>query len=179
MPTAPSLELDDLDPAMFGAVFGQLDDALRSLTTEQPPIDGFSSPRTASYTTGMLPRVITLPIEAGAALRETLGILDDHSQAEDPYRAASMEQKIWQAWDPDQWEAMRGPDAAIEFDLEDAALILHGLAFTEMMSVELPWFDMVQWTVDFITTEIRPQWTDEEWQRLSGRSRPFGNNPFR
>jgi len=98
----------------------------------------------------VLARTITLPIEAGAALRETLGILEDHREAEDPYRAASLNLKILGAWDEDEWATMTAADRPIEFDIEDAALVLHGLAFTELMSAELPWFDMVQWTVAFV-----------------------------
>lgn len=127
----------------------------------------------------MFARTITLPIEAGAALRETLGILDDHREADDPYRAASLNLKLLEAWTEDEWQSLAGPDRAIDFDIEDAALILHGLAFTETMSAELPWFDMVQWTVDFIVTELRPQWTEDEWSTFASKKRPFGGNPFR
>ena len=52
---------------------------------------------------------------------------------------------------------------------DDAALLLDGMAFTEMASVEFPWFDMVRWTADFITTELRQHWTDDEWRTLSAR----------
>ncbi len=115
----------------------------------------------------MLTRSITLPIEAGAALRETLGILDDHARSEDPERAIVLEQRVWDTWEPQEWEALSGPDRDISLEIEDAAMILDGLSFTEMMSVELPWFEMVQWTVDFVTEQIRPAWTDEEWQTFS------------
>ena len=40
------------------------------------------------------------------------------------------------------------------------------MAFTEVASAELPWIDMVRWTTDFITAELRQYWTDEEWQSL-------------
>ena len=127
----------------------------------------------------VLARTITLPIEAGAALRETLGILDDHGEAEDPYRSASLNLKILEVWNEEEWSAMKGPDRPIEFDIEDAALILQGLAFTEAMSAELPWFDMVQWTVDFIVGELQPTWTEDEWDAMASKQRPFGSNPFR
>lgn len=116
----------------------------------------------------MLQRTVMLPIEAGAALRETIGILDDHFQADDPMRAALLEQRVWECWSNDEWDAMSGPDRSIEMEIEDAALILQGLAFTEVMSMDLPWFEMVQWTVDFMTAELRPMWTEEEWQLLNG-----------
>lgn len=127
----------------------------------------------------MLERIITLPIEAGAALRETLGILEDHREAEDPYRSASLNLKLLEAWEEDEWASMKADDRPIEFDIEDAALVLHGLAFTETMSAELPWFDMVQWTVDFIVGELRPRWTEDEWDQLAKQQRPYGSSPFR
>ncbi len=110
---------------------------------------------------------MTLPIEAGGALRQTLGILDDHMEAEDPYRAMALDQRLEELWSRDEWAAMSGPTREIQLELEDAALILQGLAFTEAMSVDLPWFDMVQWTVDFISAEIRPAWTDDEWRSIA------------
>lgn len=115
----------------------------------------------------MLRRTITLPIEAGAALRETLGILDDHHEAEDPYRSASLNFKLLEAWSEEEWTTLSADDRAIEFEIEDASLILQGLAFTEMMSAELPWSDMIRATVDFIVAELRPRWTEEEWDRLA------------
>jgi hypothetical protein len=127
----------------------------------------------------VLSRTITLPIEAGAALRETLAILDDHQAADDPYRAASLNLKIFEAWNDDEWETLHAGNRAIDFEIDDAAMILHGLAFTETMSSELPWFDMVQWTVDFIVGELRPQWTDDEWEAFSRSQRRSGHNPFR
>ena len=51
-------------------------------------------------------------------------------------------------------------------DIEDVALVLQGMAFTEVMSAELPWVDMVRWTSDFVTAQLRPHWTDEEWSAL-------------
>lgn len=62
-----------------------------------------------------------------------------------------------------------GTDREIELEIEDAALLLEGLAFTEAMSVDLPWFDMVQWTVDFMTEQLRPAWTEDEWSELAGK----------
>ncbi len=120
----------------------------------------------SATTTLVLPRSLILPIEAGAALRQTLGILDDHLAADDPYRAMLLDQRIWETWERDEWNAMEGPDRAISFEIEDAAVILAGLAFTEAMSAEFPWFAMVQWTVDFIAAELRPLWTDDEWRNV-------------
>ncbi len=114
----------------------------------------------------MFERTLHLPIEAGAAIRETLGILDDHAQSEDHMRAVLLEQRVWDTWDREEWDAMAGPERPIQLEIEDAAMILQGLAFTEVMSVDLPWFAMVQWTVDFVTEQLRPSWTDDEWREF-------------
>jgi len=125
----------------------------------------------------MLPRLITLPIEAASAIRQILGILDDHAMpypggaseansakaAEAAYRAVLLEDRVYNTWTADEWDQLQGDDRSIELEIEDAALLLDGLAFTETMSVDLPWIDMVRWTVDFITAELRPLWTDDEW----------------
>ncbi len=115
----------------------------------------------------MLTRTVTLPIEAGAAIHQTLGILDDHGRQREPVRAALLEQRVWDGWTNEEWNALRGEDADIELEIEDAAILLDGLAFTEMMSADLPWFDMVRWTVDFMTEQLRSAWTDDEWNQLS------------
>ena len=78
-----------------------------------------------------------------------------------------LEQRVWDTWTHEEWETMQGPDRTIHLDIEDAAMILDGLSFTEMMSAELPWFEMVQWTVDFMTEQLRPAWTDAEWTLFS------------
>ncbi len=109
-----------------------------------------------------------LPIEAGQAMRQTIGILDDHGAADEPARATMLDYLVWQTWTNEEWESMVAPDREVELEIEDAALLLEGLAFTEAMSVDLPWFDMVQWTVDFMTEQLRPAWTEHEWSQLSG-----------
>lgn len=53
--------------------------------------------------------------------------------------------------------------------IDDVALLLDGIAYTEMASADLPWIDMVRWTADFITAELRPYWTDEEWREYATR----------
>ena len=104
-----------------------------------------------------------MPIEAGEALRQTLGILDDQEAAVDPIRAASLDERIQATWSEEEWRTLSADDRPLELEIEDAALILHGLALTELLSIHLPWFDMVQWTVDFVTGELRGAWTDDEW----------------
>ena len=56
----------------------------------------------------------------------------------------------------------------VTIGIDDAALLLDGMAFTEVASAELPWVEMVRWTSDFITAELRQHWTDDEWRALAG-----------
>jgi hypothetical protein len=67
-----------------------------------------------------------------------------------------------------------GPEQLDEVDtvtlgIDDAALLLDGMAFTEIASADLPWIDMVRWTSDFVTGELRSHWSDAEWFELSGK----------
>lgn len=120
----------------------------------------------------MLVRSITLPIEAASALREILGILSDNGypgmRARESERAILLEDRIWAMWEPEAWESLVADDRTVELELEDASLLLGGLAFTETMSEEFPWIDMVRWTVDFIAAELRPLWSEAEWALLDG-----------
>ena len=52
---------------------------------------------------------------------------------------------------------------AVEIGIDDAALLLDGMAFIEVMSVDFPFFEMVQWTSDFVTSELRSHWSEESW----------------
>ena len=54
--------------------------------------------------------------------------------------------------------------------IDDAALLLDGMAFTEVASADLPWIEMVRWTSDFVTGELRSHWTQSEWLQLSADS---------
>lgn len=57
----------------------------------------------------------------------------------------------------------------VTIGIDDAALLLDGMAFTEMASADLPWFDMVRWTSDFVTAELRPHWSEADWQTYAAR----------
>ena len=58
----------------------------------------------------------------------------------------------------------------VTIGIDDAALLLDGMAFTEMASVDFPWFDMVRWTSDFVTAELRPHWSEDAWQTFAAGS---------
>ncbi len=115
----------------------------------------------------MLPRSVELPIDAAAAMRQIIGIMSDNGWAgvgyDEAVRGELLDARLLQAWTTDEWATLRGEERSIELELEDAAMLLGGLSFTEMMSIDFPWIDLVRWSVDFITAELRPLWTDDEW----------------
>jgi hypothetical protein len=51
--------------------------------------------------------------------------------------------------------------------IDDAELLLQGMAFTEVMSQDLPWIESVRWVTDFITEELRQHWTEDEWRKFT------------
>jgi len=59
----------------------------------------------------------------------------------------------------------------VTLGIDDAALLLDGMAFTEIASADLPWIDMVRWTSDFVTSELRSHWTEAEWLELASGPR--------
>lgn len=112
------------------------------------------------------PRRIVLGGDAGAALRQILGIMSDQAMAGggwawDLDHVLALDARLEMAWADDE-----RAEVAIDLGIDDVSLILEGMAFTEIASEDLPWIDMVRWTSDFITAELRPHWTDEEWKRF-------------
>lgn len=59
-----------------------------------------------------------------------------------------------------------GENEGVLLGIDDVALLLQGMAYTEVMSQEFPWIDTVRWVTDFVTEELRKHWSEEEWQRL-------------
>ena len=105
------------------------------------------------------PRDIVFEPDAVSALFEILGIMTDQL----------MEGNMVGRWDAEAVVGLQmrlsglGDGEAVEMGIDDAALILDGMAFTEMMSVSFPFFEMVRWTSDFVTAELRAHWSEELW----------------
>lgn len=127
-------------------------------------------------------RQVTLSIDAGAALRQILGIMTDQLMVGeagwgwDLDRVLELDTRLETAWDVESWRTTSGDDAVVELGIDDAALLLDGMAFTEVASADLPWVEMVRWTSDFVTAELRQHWSDDEWgdyQRSVGRRLPY------
>ena len=121
-----------------------------------------------------LPRRVTLSTEAGSSLWQILGIVFDSITGVsapsgwpvDTERLVDLEGRLLSWWDPVELETGDAPDREVELHIEDVALVLSGMAYTEVMSAELPWFEMVRWTSDFVTAELRAHWTEAEWAKF-------------
>ena len=121
-----------------------------------------------------LPREITLSADARAALGQIIGIMSDQVLAGEGRPRWEMEDlislEVRLGVSSESWPVPQdGDDATVTLGIDDAALLLDGMAFTEMASVEFSFFDMVQWTADFITDELRRHWTEEEWRGFAAR----------
>ena len=113
------------------------------------------------------PREIPLEGDAVLALTTILGIMSDQLWG-DGYSANGR-------WDPDVLMDLEvrlttaAPGEPVTLGIDDAALLLDGMAFTEIASAELPWAEMVRWTSDFVTAELRSHWSDDEWRAFASR----------
>ena len=112
------------------------------------------------------PRQLSLGPDALATLLQLVGIMTDQVMSGDLPR--------WEVESLLQLEvaletAAMDPGSPVTLGLDDVAMLLEGMAFTEVASAELPWFDMVRWTSDFLTAELRPFWTDDQWRAHVGR----------
>jgi hypothetical protein len=127
----------------------------------------------------LLPRQIELTPDARAALAQILGIMTDQVMGGDDTwgRAATwpierlleVEARLGITLGID--DVGRGSDdtTTVMLGIDDAALLLDGMAFTEVASADLPWIDMVRWTSDFVTSELRQHWSDDDWHTFATR----------
>lgn len=123
-------------------------------------------------------RPVELSVEAVGSIRQILGIVLDNAADGagrwrfDLDRVQDLDERITAGWHRDELETLSGDPRPIELHIEDVDLILHGMAFTEVMSADLPWIDMVRWTADFVTAQLRPHWSEAEWAELAAASGP-------
>lgn len=110
------------------------------------------------------PREIQLEQDAFFAIAQILGIMTDNLDLSLP----TAQWDIHHLVDLDTRIAEHADGEPITLGIDDVSLILAGMAFTEVMSMEFPFFDMVQWTSDFVAAELRKYWTDEEWLQYAG-----------
>jgi hypothetical protein len=111
------------------------------------------------------PRKVVFEPDAVSALFEILGIMTDQL----------MEGNMANRWDAETVVGLQlrlsglREGEPVEIGIDDAALLLDGMAFTEVMSVDFPFFEMVQWTSDFVTAELRSHWSEDLWLAYVGR----------
>jgi hypothetical protein len=123
-----------------------------------------------------LPRSIELEPDARLALGQIIGIMADQAMSGavarwDVERLMELELRLGLlpgstvVGDP-----VGDTSDTVVLGIDDAALLLDGMAFTEAASADLPWIDMVRWTSDFVTGELRSHWTQSEWLQLTADS---------
>ena len=119
-----------------------------------------------------LPREFELEADARMALAQILGIMTDQAMSGDPTRwdvgrLMEVEARLGITLGVD--DTGQGPDdpTDVTIGIDDAALLLDGMAYTEIASADLPWIDMVRWTADFVSSELRQHWTDAEWLSIA------------
>ena len=111
------------------------------------------------------PRMIVFEREAVSALFEILEIMTDQL----------IEGNMLSRWDTETVVELQmrlsgiQKGEAVEIGIDDAALLLDGMAFIEVISVDFPFFEMVQWTSDFVTSELRSHWSEDLWLAYVGR----------
>ena len=99
-------------------------------------------------------RILTLPIDGAAALRQILGILMDHDFASGNDQVQELDARLQIPWSEQEWLVLKGKDQGIPLSRQDAKLLVSGLYFTEMMSVHLPFFDQVAAVSSWIISEL-------------------------
>jgi len=108
------------------------------------------------------PRLVPLEQDAVLALCQILGIMLDQLLDGEDARGWSSEKIL----DLEARLMAPGENEGVLLGINDVALLLQGMAYTEVMSQEFPWIDTVRWVTDFVTEELRKHWSEEEWQRL-------------
>ena len=109
------------------------------------------------------PRLVLLEQDAVLALSQILGImLDDlynteNSSGWNSERILDLEARLMAP----------AEEEGVLLGIDDAALLLQGMALTEVMSQDLPWIESVRWVTDFITEELRQHWTEDEWRKFT------------
>jgi hypothetical protein len=110
-------------------------------------------------------RPLSIPWEGVESLKVVLGIVDDHELKVDADARESLEAKL------DAAPQQLGPIAAgeehenlvLHLTMREASLLLQALHFTDLMSMELPFYDMVVHTVQFIGDRLTALWSPQDW----------------
>jgi hypothetical protein len=109
------------------------------------------------------PRLVPLEQDAVLALSQILAIMLDDVFAHSDSSGWNSQHIL----DLEARLMAPGEGEGVLLGIDDAALLLHGMAFTEVMSQDLPWIESVRWVTDFITEELRQHWTEDEWRKFT------------
>jgi len=109
------------------------------------------------------PRLVPLEHDAVLALSQILGIMLDQLLDGEDARGWSSEKIL----DLEARLMAPGENEGVLLGIDDVALLLQGMAYTEVMSQEFPWIDTVRWVTDFVTEELRKHWSEEEWRSIA------------
>jgi hypothetical protein len=100
-------------------------------------------------------RILLLPPEGVGSLQTVLGSIADHEIPENPALIAQLDHKCWLA--------QHMADPAVELTQPETDVLLRGLRFTEMMSLDLPFYDALVETVRFVGDRLLALWSPDEW----------------
>jgi hypothetical protein len=112
------------------------------------------------------PGTLTLPWEGVESLQTILGIVDDHGLRVDVAAKDRLEDtlRIARAKGPLR-SGQEDTVISIELGLAEAALLLDALKFTDLMSMDLPFYDMVADTIQFVSDQLVSLWPAETWMK--------------
>ncbi len=117
-------------------------------------------------------RPLSIPWEGVESLKVVLGIVDDHEFGVDPLARASLEAKLDAA--PKELGPINAGEEAenltLHMTMPEASLLLEALHFTDVMSMELPFYDMVVETIQFIGDRLTALWSPVEWMSFRDRN---------
>jgi hypothetical protein len=134
--------------------------------------DGTPNPEGRKDALVRLPRTFDLDGDARMALAQILGIMSDQALSGDVprwdvERLMEVELRLGIVLGIDDMGLGERDPTPVTIGIDDAALLLDGMAYTEIASAEFPWIDMVRWTADFVSAELRRHWTDAEWLSIA------------
>lgn len=110
------------------------------------------------------PREIQFEPDAVLAMSQILGIMLDqlwdtqNQTGQNSERIIDLDARLMECLE----------SGRVVLGIDDASLLLQGMAFTEVMSADLPWIETVRWVTDFVTVQLRQHWSEHEWQTHSG-----------
>ncbi len=114
-------------------------------------------------------RTLRLPWEGAEALRTALGILTDNGVAVDQELLTDLDTRLLQLWGDGYDPRAGSQERPITLTMREADLVLVALRYTDVMSMEFPFYDMVVETIQFVGDRITDLWSTAEWMTWNDR----------